>query len=149
MAVVRWRPVVRDLLNIQDEFNRMVDEFFGRWPSLRTETGTTWVPAMDVYETDDGIYVKAELPGVKKEDLKISVDDNVLTIRAEKKQDGPKDLNCYYCSERVFGTFQRSFTLPATADTGNIKASYRDGVLEVMIPKKEEAKPKEIKIEVQ
>jgi HSP20 family protein len=104
---------------------------------------------MDVYETDEGIVVKAELPGVRKEDLKISVDNNVLTIRAEKKQDGPKDVNCYYCSERVFGTFQRSFTLPNTADTTRVKASYRDGVLVVEVPKKEEAKPKEIQVEVQ
>jgi HSP20 family protein len=104
---------------------------------------------MDVYETDEGIVVKAELPGVRKEDLKISVDNNVLTIRAEKKQDGPKDVNCYYCSERVFGTFQRSFTLPNTVDTTRVKASYRDGVLVVEVPKKEEAKPKEIQVEVQ
>lgn len=149
MAVVRWRPVVRDLLSIQDELNRMFDEFFGRWPSLRTETGTSWVPPMDVYETDDGLVIKAELPGVRKEDLKVNVDNNVLTIRAEKKQDGPEDVGCYYCSERIFGTFQRSFTLPTTVDTAKVKASYRDGVLTVEIPKKEEAKPKEIEVQVQ
>ncbi|MDZ7372763.1 MAG: Hsp20/alpha crystallin family protein [candidate division KSB1 bacterium] len=149
MAVVRWRPVMRELLNFQDEFNRMVDEFFGRWPSLRGETGTLWVPAMDVYETDEGIVVKAELPGVRKEDLKISVDNNILTIRAEKKQDAPKDVSCYYCSERVFGTFQRSFTLPNTADATRVKATYRDGVLVIEIPKKEEARPKEIQVEVE
>ena len=147
MAVVRWRPM-RDIAGFQEEVNRLFDEFFGRVPAEGRTAPTIWAPPVDIIEKQDALVVKAELPGMSKDDLKINIEDNVLTIRGEKKQEKEEEGAQYHLAERVYGVFQRSFTLPASIDASKVKASYKDGVLVIEIPKKEEAKPKEIPIEV-
>ena len=127
--------------------NRLFQSAFSGFPS-DTDFFGGWNPTLDVYEEKDEVVAKAELPGMKKEDLEISVQDGVLTISGERKEEEElKDAETYR-SERFFGKFHRSLALPATVDPSKVKAAYKDGVLTVTLPKKEEAKPKTIDIEV-
>jgi HSP20 family protein len=143
MALVRWSPV-RDVLSVQNEMNRLFHEVWGR--SFDPETPTLWQPVVDVEEHADGYTLRAELPGMKLEDLKITLVDNQLVIRGEKKREVEKKDANYHRSERVFGAFERVFTLSQAVGADKIEATYRDGVLEVKIPKAEDAKPREIPI---
>lgn len=146
MTLVRWRPW-RDMINFQDEINRMFGDFFDRG-TRNIEDAGVWLPATDVSETKDNVMVAVELPGMSKDDIKITVQDNVLTIRGEKKQEKEEKEVNYHRLERSYGFFSRSFTLPSTAKADKIKASYEHGILKVELPKAEEAKPKEIPIAV-
>lgn len=147
MAIVRWRPA-GDLLGIRDEMNRLFDDFFGSLSERSGETAAEgmWMPAVDISETEHDLVVTAELPGVKKDDVKLSVQDNTLTIKGEKKQEKETKEENYHRVERTYGAFQRTFTLPAFVNSSKIKASFKDGVLKVRLPKREEAKAKEIPI---
>ena len=107
-----------------------------------------WTPAVDVYEDVEQFRLHAELPGLKREDVKISLKEGVLTLRGERQFEDEKKKDNYYRIERSYGSFVRSFTLPNTVDPEKIRATMKDGVLEIVIPKKPEAKPKEIKVEV-
>jgi HSP20 family protein len=109
---------------------------------------TTWVPACDIYETDKEIVVKAELPGLKKEDVFVSLDNNVLMIRGERKFEGEVKRENFHRVERTYGEFLRSFTLPTFIDSNKILAEFKDGLLMVTLPKREEAKPKQIEVKV-
>lgn len=131
-----------------DEMDRVFDHF------IRSHRGSDnvsdFMPPVDIVENEDGLMVKAEVPGLEKDSFKVSVEDNVLTISGEKKMEyseKDKEQNCHRV-ERTYGRFSRSFTLPNTVDVKNVKANYRHGVLEVKLPKSEEAKPKEIEINV-
>jgi HSP20 family protein len=148
MAITRWRPF-RDLVSIQDEMNRLFDDFFGR-PMVRSGwTEGVWSPSVDVSENKDNVVIKAEIPGMTKDDVKISIQDNVITLKGEKKQEKEeKDAN-YHRIERSYGSFCRSFTLPTAVKADKIKATYKDGVLNVTLPKTEEVKPKEIPISIE
>jgi HSP20 family protein len=148
MAITRWRPF-RDLVSIQDEMNRLFDDFFGR-PVTRPEwTEGVWTPSVDVSETKDNVIINAEIPGMSKEDVKLSVQNNVLTLSGERKQEKEeKDAN-YHRIERSYGSFSRSFTLPASVKPDKVKATYKDGILKITLPKSEEAKPKQIPIGVE
>lgn len=148
MAITRWRPLM-DLVSMQDEMNRLFDDFFGR-PLVRTEwTEGVWSPSVDVSEDKDNVIVKTEMPGMKKEDVKISIQDNVLTLKGAKKQEKEeKDAN-YHRIERSYGSFCRSFALPTSVKADKVKASYKDGVLNITLPKTEEAKPKEIPVSIE
>ena len=106
-----------------------------------------WKPLMDVVETKDGITLKVEVPGIKQEDISISLEDNTLTVKGERKNESEVSEEGYNRFERSYGTFQRSVALPPTVDTERVKATYKDGVLEIQLPKKEEARPKAIKVE--
>jgi len=145
MAIVRWSPF-RDLLGIQQEVNRLFDDLMTRRAEAGVE-GVAWVPAVDVAETEDAVNVKVEAPGVKKDDIKISVVNNVLTIRGEKKMEKETSEENYHRIERVYGSFVRSLELPAEVHADKVKASFKDGVLSIVLPKSEETKPKEIAIE--
>jgi len=147
MAIVRWRPA-GDLLGIRDEMNRLFDDFFGSLPEKFGETAAEgmWMPAVDISETEHDLVMTAELPGVKKEDIKLSVQDNMLTIKGEKKKEKETKEENYHRVERAYGAFQRTFTLPAFVNASKIKATFNDGVLKVRLPKLEEAKTKEIPI---
>lgn len=148
MAIIRrWDPF-KDLIDIQDRMNRLFEESMRRFRFSDFELPATgFTPAVDIYETDESIVVKAEIPGVEKGDVKIEVKDNELLLKGEKRvEKDVKDEN-YHRIERVYGSFQRSFSLPQNVDKDKIKASFKNGVLEIKLPKKEEAKPKEIKIE--
>jgi HSP20 family protein len=144
MAIVRWNPG-RDLAGMEIErLNRMFSDFYGE-----AFTGA-WVPPVDVFETDDHeVVLKAELPEMKREDIGLTFENGVLTIKGERKFNGEVRQENYHRTERHFGTFSRSFTLPNTVDAGRISASYRDGVLTVRIPQREEAKPKQIAVNVE
>lgn len=140
MTLVRWNPV-RELASMEvDRLNRMFSEFYGGFDRA-------WVPAVDVYENDDHEFVlKAELPAVKREDIAITYDNGVLTLKGERKSEVETSRDNYHRVERQHGSFMRSFTLPATVDAARIQASYKDGVLTIRVPQREEAKPKQIEI---
>ena len=150
MAIVRWEPF-RDLVSLQDRMNRLFDE------SVRTARtgnaddwalGGSWAPAVDIYEQDGNIVMKAELPGVDPKAVDIRLENNTLTLRGERKLDKEVKEDSYHRVERAYGAFSRSFTLPTVVDQGSIKAEYRDGVLKLTLPKREEAKPRQIQINV-
>ncbi len=140
----------RDFGTLQERINRMFDETMRalspQWGE-ELERGA-WMPAVDIHETDDEYVVKADLPGLKKEDIQIDLKDSTLTLKGEKRFEEKVSKDNYIRTERAYGTFVRSFTLPHNVDSEKIKASYKDGVLELTLPKKEEAKPKQIKVEV-
>lgn len=147
MAITRWRPF-RDVLSIQDEMNRLFDDFFGRPVTKQEWTEGVWAPSVDVSESKDDVIIKAEIPGMSKDDVKVSVRDNVLILSGEKKQEREeKDAN-YHRIERSYGSFSRSFALPTSVKPDKVKASYKDGVLKITLPKSEEVKPKEIPISI-
>ncbi|OFV87674.1 MAG: molecular chaperone [Acidobacteria bacterium RBG_16_70_10] len=149
MAIVRWEPF-RDLVSIQDRMNRIFDEAF----RVRTggeedwALGGNWAPAVDIYEHEGNIVLKAELPGIDPKDVDVRVENNVLTLHGERKVDSEVKREQYHRVERAYGSFTRSFTLPNVVDTEKIKAEYSDGVLRVTLPQREEAKPKQISISV-
>src|SRR2546426_2966885 len=143
--ISRWDPF-RGISNFQEQMSRMFED------TLRGRTDqsalTTWAPAVDIYETEHELVVKADLPDVNEKDLDIRVENNVLTIRGERKFENSVSEDNYLRIERACGAFSRSFSLPNTVDPDAIKAEYRDGVLTVHVPKREEAKPKQIKVSV-
>ncbi len=145
MALVRWSPV-RDMLTLQGEMDRMFGDVFGR--RVSEESTLPWAPPVDVEETADRYVVRAELPGLKEDDIKIRVEDNRLVIYGEKRREAEQTGTNYHRVERVFGQFERSFTLTHAVRQDKIEAIYRDGVLEVQIPKAEEAKAREIQVKV-
>jgi HSP20 family protein len=152
MAIMRWNPTTNfpsDLLEMQRDINRMFDTFFrGGVQDEGNIFRSGWSPAIDIVEYERDYQVRVELPGVGKDDVYITMQNNVLTIRGEKKlPERGKDMNMIR-SERWSGTFQRSFTLPTTVQSEKIDATYRDGILTVTCPKAEEAIPKAIDIKV-
>ncbi len=147
MAIVRWRPM-RDLYNIQNDLDRFVNDFFQNEPERGVRNGGVWSPAVDISETENALMMTAEIPGMKKEDISISINNNVLVLKGEKKKEKESKDENYHRIERSYGSFTRSFSLPTTVDANKVKASYKDGVLIVELSKKEEAKPKEISINV-
>lgn len=140
----KWEPI-RDLWDLSDDLNKF---FFGFGRKGDEEGQAMWAPTMDIYEDKEAIKVYVDLPGMKKEDISINVEDNVLTVKGERKFEEENKKKNYYRIERSYGTFRRSFALPNNVDTGKIAANMKDGILTVEIPKKEEAKPKEIEIKV-
>jgi len=149
VAIVRWDPF-RDLMTLQDRMNRLFDQTMSRTRADEEEgmTVSTWSPAVDIFETADSIVMKAELPGVSRANIDIQVRDNTLTLKGERKFEREVKEENYLRIERSYGAFQRAFSLPTVVQQDKIKAVFRDGVLEVTMPKAEEAKPKQVKIEV-
>ena len=149
MALKRWEPARNMEKFLQEMFEEpMSSRFFRRFPSLRWEKEFETVPAVDMFDKKDEIVVKAEVPGIDKENIKISVSDSVLTIKGEMKKEEEVKEEDYYYAERSYGSFSRSLTLPAKVVESKIKAEYKDGILEVHLPKAAESKPKEIKVDV-
>jgi len=149
MPLVPWRPLSEELESFRREINRLFEDFFGRGPETRIRPAEAWTPCVDVAETEDSFIVTAEVPGMSKDDIKISLSGNVLTLRGEKKEEKEEKERNYHRVERRFGSFTRSFTLPADIDASKVKAAYKDGVLKITLPKKEEVKPKEIAVTVE
>ncbi len=148
MAIVKYDPW-RDVLSLRDEIDRLFEDFFPvRSGERRDYVADVWAPAVDIYETKDDVVVKAELPGMNKEDIKINIVDNSLVIEGEKKQEKEVKEENYYRVERRYGAFRRVIEIPVPVKTEGVEATYKDGVLEVKLPKKEEAKPKEIEVKV-
>lgn len=148
MTYVTLRRPARNLFQFHNEMGQMFNDLFASPNEPTDETENRWSPSVDIAETDSGFEVRAELPGVKQEDVNVSVRDNVLTLRGEKRQEETDEGKDYRRVERHYGSFQRAFTLPPNVDVEAITAAYRDGVLTLTVPKAEEAKPKEIPIEV-
>src|SRR5215475_15343458 len=138
----RWEP--RGSFDTQ--LNRLFSDFFGR--TSQEQNLTPWVPQVDIYEGEHELVVKADLPDLRPEELDIRVENNILTIRGERKFEKKVDEKNYLRVERSYGSFRRSFSLANTVNSEAIKADYKDGVLTLTIPKREEAKPKQIKVNV-
>lgn len=141
-----------EMTTMARRLNRLFDEAFQSqlWP--REDGGSitsAWIPPVDVFEEKDSLRIMAELPGVKADEVKISLENNVLTIRGEKKQTAEEHTERVHRYERAYGMFERSFTVPTTIDADHIKAAYEDGVLTLTLPKVERAKPRQISVEVQ
>ena len=142
MAIVRWEPF-RDLLTTQKEFDRLFKEAFSPMHGETEVSTRSWAPPVDIYETEDAIVLKAELPGVEAKDVEVRVEDNNLYLKGERKFE-----QNYHRVERSYGSFARSFSLPNSISAEKVKAEYKDGLLTLTMPKREEAKPKTIKIDV-
>jgi HSP20 family protein len=146
MALARWTPR-GNLQTFQDEMNRMFDQFFRGGTGEEAGWGVrTWAPPVDIYETDDALILKAELPGVSKDDVSIEIHQNTLILRGQRKHEAEVKEEQYHRVERAYGTFQRSFMLPTLVDQEHVQATYQDGVLELRLPKSEAAKPKRVAI---
>ena len=147
MAIVRWEPL-RDLMTTQRGFDRLFKEaftpFFGEGePSTRT-----WAPPVDIYENENDIVLKAELPGIDPKDVEVRVEDNTLYLKGERKFEKEVKDESYHRIERSYGSFARSFSLPNSINAEKVKAEFKDGLLTLTLPKREEAKPRTIKIDV-
>jgi len=131
---------------LQDRMNRLFDDAGRPWRTDEPAATTSWSPSVDIFETEGEIVVKAELPGMDRKDIQLNLENNVLSLRGERKfQKETKDDN-YHRIERSYGVFSRAFSIPATVDEERIRADYKDGVLKIVLPKKDQAKPKQIKI---
>ena len=154
MAIERWRPfgtlMERDpFRDIQTEMNRLFDNFLGRPTATAGGTGSrVWMPVVDMYETNDDLVLNFELPGVREKDISLSITGDVLTVKGERPFNQQLDDDHYFHAERAYGKFERSIRLPMAVQAERVTATYREGMLEVRLPKVEEVRPKEIKIDV-
>ncbi len=151
MALIRrgdvWDPF-RDLVGIQDEVNRLLGQSLAYGGRNALAEAGEWAPGVDIVEEKERILVSADLPGLKQEEIAVEVADNVLTIRGERKQETEDKDRTVHRTERVYGTFARSFSLPQTVDAARVAAEYTNGVLNVTVPKREEVRPRQIKVDV-
>ncbi len=146
MELVRWNPI-KDVFSLRNRMNRVFGDFY--FPTNREEGDLpmwNWNPVVDVYDNDDNIVLKAEIPGIDKKDIVVDVKGRVLTLKGERSSDNEVKEDNYYRRERCFGKFERAFNLPVDVELDKIKANYKDGVLEIEIPKPEEKKPKQISV---
>lgn len=148
MSMVRWDPF-RNMATLQDRINRLFDDAFPRAAEGDEElSSSAWHPLVDIFETDHGVAIQVDLPGVDKEDVSVEVKENVLTIRGERKPDLTVTDDRYYRRERAFGTFQRSFATHTMISPSDIKATFKKGVLRIEIPKPQEVKPKQVSVNI-
>jgi len=143
--LARWNPI-KEVLDLRDDFDRFIDRFFSKdfeiWEGQREFN-------VDIYEDADNVVIKAEIPGVNKEDISVSLTDDTVTISGKKTEEKKIEKENYYRKEIRTGSFSRSFTLPCAVDKEKVKATYKNGVLEIVLPKSEKEKAKEVKIEVE
>jgi len=147
MAIIRWDPF-RDLSTIQDRMNKLFEDTLARSRGEESTSLAAWAPPVDIYETKEAIVVKAELPGIEQKDIDVQVHDNILTLRGERKFESDVKRENFHRIERSYGTFQRSFSLPNIIQQDQIKARFNNGILEITLPKVEEAKPRQIKVDI-
>jgi HSP20 family protein len=140
----KWEPF-RDLVSLRTDMDRLFNTFFG---GLTEEREGFWSPVLDIEENNGNLMVKAEIPGMTKDDIKVTVRDNMLSITGERKQEKETKDKTFHRIERCYGKFSRVITLPTEVEADNIKATYKDGILNVTLPKSESAKPKQIDVEV-
>ena len=146
MAITRWDPF-RDLVVLQERMNRVFEDAAVRgWKNDEPSATTSWSPAVDIYETDNEIMVQAELPGVDRKDIALQLENNVLTLKGDRRFEKETNQENYHRIERSYGGFSRAFTIPTVVDEDKIRADYRDGILKIALPKKEQVKAKQIKI---
>ena len=145
MDLVQWKPF-REVSRLRNEMDRLWDEYFGPGRRALKPMEEAWLPAVDVSETGDKITVKAEIPGMEAKDIEISMVGDTLTIKGEKKAEREEKDENYHMVERSYGSFSRAMKLPAQVDAEKVEATYKNGVLTVVLPKKEEVKAKTIEI---
>ncbi len=145
-TITRWDQS-RDLASLQDQVNRLFEDTFTRDRSGSADLAT-WAPVVDIYETENELVVKADLPDLEDKDIDVRVENNTLTIRGERKFEKDVNQENYLRVERAYGSFMRSFSLPNTISSENVRAEYRNGVLSLHMAKREESKPKQVKISV-
>ncbi|MDD2335719.1 MAG: Hsp20/alpha crystallin family protein [Geobacteraceae bacterium] len=146
MAIVRYNPM-RELRGMQEQMNRLLDLAWNREPGEELREGV-WQPLVDIFENDEAVVIRAELPGVEQDAIEVKIEGATLTIRGERKQDAEVRKENYHRIERYYGPFQRSFLLPQTIDQEKVNAACDKGVLTITLPKKELIKPKQITVEV-
>jgi HSP20 family protein len=144
MAVVRWEPF-RELAALQNEMGRWMGQLAGT-VTPGSGQSSTWLPSVDTWETENELVLSLDLPGISEDDIDIELQDNVLTVSGERQRTSEPSSERFYRFERRYGTFTRSVTLPQGVQEDAIRADYKDGVLEIRIPKPEEQKPKRIKV---
>lgn len=150
MAVVRWDPL-RELEQMADRLNRVISRPEGGSVNGNGQEAMAvpdWVPTVDISETEAEYAIHAELPGVKKEAVKVTMENGVLTIQGERRQEQTENVRRHHRIERAYGRFARSFTLPDTVDAGKVRAEYADGMLHLHLPKSDKAKPKQIEVKI-
>ena len=147
MAIIRWDPF-RDMTTLRERMNRLFEDMAASRGEEKDLTTSSWAPAVDIYETENEVVLTAEIPGIEEKDIEIKVEDNTLSLRGERKFEKETKEENYHRIERSYGTFTRTFSLPNSIDADKVAANYKDGVLTLNMPKKEEAKPKTIKINV-
>ena len=145
MQLVKWSPM-RDMLGFNSPADKLFNDFFYPSRSGRLSRNWGWNPRVDIYEEESAIVLKAELPGVDKDNIAVDVKDRVLTLKGERSVDNEVKEDSYYRRERTFGSFERRFNLPDNVDPEKITADYKDGILKVGIPKPEENKPRQITV---
>ena len=145
MSIVRYDPF-RDLRSLQDEVNRLFSTNLSRTFDDEGMARGAWNPSVDIYENKDHIVLEAELPGMKREDFDLSIENNVITLRGERRFEKQDEGDNFHRVERSYGSFSRSFTLPQTVQTDHVTAEYRNGVLRVTMPKREEVKARRIEV---
>src|SRR5271155_3354478 len=144
-SAIRWQPF-RTGNTLQEQVNRLFESTYGDRSS--ESAVTTWAPAVDIYETENELVIKADLPEINEKELDVRIENNTLTIRGERKFEQKVVEGSYLRTERTYGSFSRSFSLPNTVNTENIKAEYKNGVLTVELPKRAESKPRQVKVNV-
>lgn len=146
MAITRWDSF-REFSILQERMNRAFEDAAVRsWKNDEPSATTSWSPAVDIYETDSEIMVQAELPGVDRKDIALQLENNVLTLKGDRRFEKETNQDNYHRIERSYGGFSRAFTIPTIVDEDKIRAEYRDGILKIALPKKEQVKAKQIKI---
>jgi HSP20 family protein len=145
--LTRWEPV-RELAGLQERMNRLFNDSFSSVTSQESLSAGSFVPPVDVYEDEQGIRLKVEVPGIDEKDIDIRLENNLLTVRGERKLEKETKQENYHRIERSYGSFTRSFSLPNTVNTEEVKASYGKGVLTIHLGKRAEARPKQIKVDV-
>lgn len=147
MAIIRWAPF-QEMATVQERMDRLFNEMYGRHDEDVMTRGA-WVPPVDIYDNGkQELVIKAELPAMTRDDIDITVEDNTLTLRGEKKFEQDVKEEQYQRVERTYGSFSRSFALPPTVDVGKVSAEYKEGVLTIRLPLREDALPKQIKVDV-
>jgi HSP20 family protein len=145
MALIRWDPI-RDLDSLQSDMNRLFDRFFEGGRNANGGAARRWIPPMDLVESEDHLVLRADLPGMKEDDVDIEIKDGVLTISGERKSEHEQKGEGFHRVERAFGRFSRSLSLPDGIDPNKVAATFKDGVLEVKVPKPDETKPTRVQI---
>ena len=147
-TATRWDPF-RDLVSLQERMNRLFEDSLSRSKTTDQEMAMgTWTPAVDIFETPELVVMRADLPGVDLKDIDVRIESNTLTLRGERKFLKEAKEEDYHRIERSYGVFSRSFQLPGSIDQTKIAASHKDGVLEVHLPKREDTRPKQIKVDI-
>jgi HSP20 family protein len=145
MAIIRWDPF-RDMVTLRERMNRMFEDVFSGRTEDKEITASTWAPAVDIYETENELVLTAEIPGLAEKDVEIKVEDNTLTLKGERKFEKETREENYHRIERSYGSFHRAFTLPNSIDADKIQAEHENGVFKIVMPKRQELKPRTVKI---